>query len=73
MSRLSFVRTALLLALVAAECSAMKAKPAADSGFLAEPEKMEEHRERAPFHRMWSDPDFTPLDYDSILVAPVKG
>lgn len=61
-----------LLVGIAAGCSFMKADPAPDSGFLADSEKMEEHRERAPFHRMWVDPSFKTSDYDSILVASVN-
>ena len=56
---------------IAAGCTWMKADPAPDSNFLAHPEKMEEHRERAPLHRMWMEEDFHESDYDSIVVAPV--
>ncbi len=74
----SAVFWALFLVALVAGCASdkpakiMKAKPAPDSGFLAEPEKMAEHRERAPFNRMWADPAFFASNYRSILVAPVN-
>ena len=65
----------LFLTTLAAGCATteeiMKAEPASDSGFLADPERMEERRERAPFNRAWVDPAFSASDYESILVAPV--
>jgi hypothetical protein len=50
----------------------MRAKPAADSGFLADSEKMAENRERAPFNRLWVDEKFDLLNYDSLFVAAVN-
>ena len=50
----------------------MKAKAAPDSGFLADADEMREHRERAPFDRVWADPSFAAANYRSILVAPVN-
>lgn len=73
MNRFAMTATGLTLVVgIAAGCKMMKADPAPDSGFLAEPENMEENRERAPFHRMWAEPTFDALGYDSILVAPVN-
>lgn len=64
------------LALLVTGCATtqkiMKADPAPDSGFLEEPERMAEHRERAPFNRVWVDPAFSAANYRSILVAPVN-
>ena len=53
-------------------CSILKAGPAPDSGFLSEPERMAEHRERAPFHRLWVEDGFRVRDYHSLVVAPVN-
>ena len=50
----------------------LKAGPAPDSGFLTEPERMAEHRERAPFHRLWVEDGFRVGDYHSLVVAPVN-
>jgi Protein of unknown function (DUF3313) len=50
----------------------MKAKAAPDSGFLADADQMQEHRDRAPFDRSWADPSFATANYRSILVAPVN-
>ena len=50
----------------------MKADPAPDSGFLSDADRMAEHRERAPFNRMWADPDFQASDYGSVFIAPVN-
>lgn len=64
---------ALLLVLNA--CTALKASPAKDAGFLPKPEVVAERRERAPFNGYWV---FDPEQYDSIraqygqvYVAPV--
>jgi hypothetical protein len=53
-------------------CSILKAGPAPDAGFLPEPERMAEHRERAPFHKLWVEDGFREADYDSLFVAPVN-
>ena len=52
----------------------LKANPAPDSGFLQEPEKMTEQRERFPFNRVWVSPEFRQKrdEYTSIIVAPVN-
>jgi Protein of unknown function (DUF3313) len=50
----------------------LKAKPAADSGFLEEADKMSDMRSRAPFHRAWVDPAYSSTNYGSIIVAPVN-
>jgi hypothetical protein len=52
--------------------SVLKAKPAPDSGFLEEPERMAEHRERFPFDRAWVQDGFRVGDYHSVIVAPVN-
>jgi len=75
MTKQQFFAAVLLLSALltlAAGCSKMKAKPAADSGFLADSEKMAENRERAPFNRLWVDEKFDLLNYDSLFVAPVN-
>jgi hypothetical protein len=75
---LTAVLPVLFLAAFVAGCATtekiMKADPAADSGFLEEPERMEAHRERAPFNRAWVDPAHAPISshYQSIQVAPVN-
>jgi len=75
------VRRRLLLALVfAIVCSSgcslatsvLKAGPAPDSGFLPTPERMAEHRERAPFHRLWIEDGFHVRDYHRLAVASVN-
>ena len=53
-------------------CSILKAGPAPDAGFLPEPERMAEHRERAPFHKLWVEDGFRESDYDSLFVAAVN-
>jgi Protein of unknown function (DUF3313) len=67
---------AILAATLTAGCAmtnkVLKAEPAPDSGFLDQPERMGEHRERAPFHRMWVDPAYSATNYGSILIAPVN-
>ena len=50
----------------------LKADPARDSGFLSEPERMAENRARAPFNRMWADPNFSSANYATLVVAPVN-
>jgi hypothetical protein len=66
----------LLFAALSTGCAStqkiMKADEAPDSGFLEDADKMEENRARAPFNRMWVDPEFSTANYDSILVAPVN-
>jgi uncharacterized protein DUF3313 len=66
----------VLIAGLSAGCTTtnkvLKAKPAPDSGFLAEPERMAPNRERAPFHSAWVDPAYSATNYGSILVAPVN-
>jgi hypothetical protein len=70
---------ALVLALVVAgpsACSlansALRAAPAPDSGFLEQPERMAEHRERFPFDRAWVADGFRVGNYHSVIVAPVN-
>jgi hypothetical protein len=49
---------------------ASKAKPAPDSGFLADPDKMEARTNRFPFERFWCD--FEALsNFTQIKIAPV--
>ncbi len=66
----------IVMAALAAGCATsnkvLKAKPAPDSGFLEESNKMTDSRERAPFHRAWVDPAYSSTNYGSILVAPVN-
>jgi hypothetical protein len=52
--------------------SVLKAEPAPDSGFLSEPQRMAEHRERFPFDRAWVADEFRVGDYRSVIVAPVN-
>jgi hypothetical protein len=49
-----------------------KVKPAPDSGFLANPELMMAHRERAPFDRAWAKPGFNKNKYKGLIVCPVN-
>jgi len=74
-----FPRLAVALAIAVASLSGcslansvLKAGPAPDSGFLDEPERMAEHRERAPFNRIWVEDGFRVGDYHSLVVAPVN-
>ncbi len=48
--------------------------PAADSGYLSNPEQLIENRERFPFQRVWVNPDTSKSyqDYKSIYIAPVN-
>jgi hypothetical protein len=66
----------VLLAGAVAGCKStekmMKADPARDSGFLSEPERMAENRARAPFSRMWADPNYSAAHYHTLVVAPVN-
>lgn len=52
--------------------SVLKASPAPDSGFLEEPERMAEHRERFPFDRAWVQDGFRVGNYHSVVVASVN-
>src|SRR3989442_638186 len=52
--------------------SVLKAGPAPNSSFLAEPDRMAEHRERFPFDRAWVEDGFRVGDYHSVIVAPVN-
>jgi hypothetical protein len=52
--------------------SVLKSGPAPDSGFLSEPERMAEHRERFPFNRVWVEDGFRVGDHHSVVVAPVN-
>ncbi len=72
MSYAAFVLSlSLLLAFNA--CSYLKAKEVADSGFLAEPTKLKEDRERFPFNKVWLKDYSEKLyhQYSEILIAPV--
>lgn len=55
-------------------CLALKAAEAPDSSFLSEPEKMEPHRERFPFQRVWlkdySENFFN--EYSEVMIAPIN-
>ena len=54
-------------------CTLLKAKEAPDSGFLPHPERLEEHRERFPFNKVWLK-DYSEQYYErytKILIAPV--
>lgn len=66
----------LLLAGLVAGCATtnkvLKASPAPDSGFLENADQMSEHRERAPFHRVWVDPSYSADHYQSIVVERVN-
>ena len=48
-----------------------KAKPAPDSGFLDQPEKMTK-QERFPFHRAYWDQKYNADHYTELLVQPVN-
>jgi len=60
------------LALLSAGVLACKAKPAADSGFLAHPEMMSEQRDLYPLHRVWFSPGWDSERYTTIVVRPVN-
>jgi hypothetical protein len=51
---------------------ACKTEPAHDSGFLANPERMTEQRDRAPFDRAWVKEGFDKGDYTSLIISPVN-
>ena len=59
---------ALAAALFVAAC---KTDPAADSGFLENPELMAGHRERAPFDRAWVKPGFSKSAYTGLIISEV--
>jgi len=63
-----FIFFALAASLFIAAC---KTAPAPDSGFLANPERMAEHRERAPFDRVWVKPGFSKSAYTALIVSEV--
>jgi hypothetical protein len=56
-------------ALAVAGC---KTKPAPDSGFLSNPKRMTEQRERAPFNRAWVKPGFSKNNYTALIISPVN-
>src|SRR5262245_2412853 len=62
----------VLAAMCAMACAMLKAGPAPDSGFLDEPQRMTEHRERAPFNRLWVEEGLDLSKYDSLVVASVN-
>lgn len=62
---------ALVFSVVAALLCSCEAKPAPDSGFLDNSERMS-HDERLPVQRVWKDPDVKMLDYDKIIVRDVR-
>jgi len=64
----------LYLISILAGCASQQAKPAADSGFLAGTESLQENRERFPFNRVWVNEDFmhSYKEYQKIYVAPVN-
>jgi hypothetical protein len=72
----AFVFSTVLAAGLVTGCATtnkvLKAKPAPDSGFLEQSDRMSEDRARAPFHRAWVDPAYSSTNYGSILVAPVN-
>ena len=76
MRRLIFI--SLLLATLASlsACSVLKASPAPDTGFLPNPERLSEMRERAPFHASWflMDGRYAALkeNYTKIHVRPIE-
>lgn len=63
---LSTVAGCLLLAV------GCQVKPAPDSGFLANPELMQAHRERAPFDRVWVKPGFNKDNYQKLIISAVN-
>lgn len=65
------LRRAALTLLALATLSACATRPAPDSGFLEEPEKMVED-EAFPFQRVWYDRDVDFRKYTEIMVAPVS-
>ena len=71
MSR-NFMMTRLAVSLpIAALLCGCEAKQAPDSGFLQNPELMK-HDDRLPVNRLWKDPDVKILDYDKLIVRPVR-
>lgn len=60
------------LALVTLALAGCATKPAANSGYLADPHKMSEQRARFPFHGVWVKPGVDRAKYDHVLIAPVN-
>lgn len=65
----------LSLIIFCSSCALIKARPAADSGFLPHPELLMSQNERAPFHGYWVD---DPQDYEKtrfelakVYIAPI--
>ena len=52
-------------------CSALKASPAPDSGFIDNPELLTEEKD-LPYHGVWRKKDIDRDDYDTLHVAPVN-
>src|SRR5262245_10164514 len=67
---------AVLVAGLVSSCATtnkvLKAKPDEKTTAFTEGQEMTERRERAPFHKVWVDQDFSSTNYGSILVAPVN-
>jgi hypothetical protein len=49
-----------------------KTKPAADSGFLTDSQRMSAQRERFPFDRVWVHPGLQREKYQNLIIAPVN-
>ncbi|UCE86655.1 MAG: DUF3313 domain-containing protein [Deltaproteobacteria bacterium] len=63
---------ALLAGALALACASKPAAPAPDSGFLPEPERMTEQRDRFPFDRVWVSPDYVRDRYTRLWIKPVN-
>ena len=69
-SKGSMIPLVLLSGMIIAGCG--KAKPAPDSGFLQQPARMTERRERFPFNRVWVKPGVIRERYTEIVIAPIN-
>jgi len=69
---LAIVIVGLIAACGLAGCQNMKAESAPASGFLQEPQKMTEQRQRFPFHSAWVKPGTDRADYATVYFAPVN-
>jgi len=64
----------LSVAVSISACSTLKADEAPDAGYIEDSDRMEERRDRFPFHKVWLS-DYSQKHYDKfteIMVAPVN-
>lgn len=70
--RTRIVLTGCQLAAAALVIAGCKSDPAPDSGFLENPKRMTEQRQRAPFDRAWVKAGFNKNFYNGLIISPVN-